>query len=47
MPVQIDYEHDTLQFLKSLNLHGSEDEIIQRLRYCFDGVKGRKSRFKA
>ena len=47
MPVQIDYEHDTLQFLKSLNLHGSEDEIIQRLRYCFDGVKGRKRRFKA
>ena len=47
MPVQIDYEHDTLQFLDSLNLYGSEDEVIQRLRYCFDGVKGRKSRFKA
>ncbi len=47
MPVQIDYEHDTLQFLGSLNLDGSEDEVIQRLRYCFDGVKGRKSRFKA
>ena len=47
MPVQIDYEHDTLQFLDSLNLNGSEDEVIQRLRYCFDGVKGRKSRFKA
>ena len=47
MPVQIDYEHDTLQFLDSLNLDGSEDEVIQRLRFCFDGVKGRKSRFKA
>ena len=47
MPVQIDYEHETLQFLDSLNLNGSEDEVIQRLRYCFDGVKGRKSRFKA
>ena len=47
MPVQIDYEHDTLQFLDSLNLNGSEDEVIQRLRYCFDGVKGRRSRFKA
>ena len=47
MPVQIDYEHDTLQFLESLNLDGSEDEVIQRLRYCFDGVKGRKKRFKA
>ncbi len=47
MPVQIDYEHDTLQFLNSLNLDGSEEEVIQRLRFCFDGVKGRKSRFKA
>ena len=47
MPVQIDYEHETLQFLDSLNLNGSEDEVIQRLRYCFDGVKGRRSRFKA
>ena len=47
MPVQIDYEHDTLQFLESLNLDGSEEEVIQRLRFCFDGVKGRKSRFKA
>ncbi len=47
MPVQIDYEHDTLQFLNSLNLDGSEEEVIQRLRSCFDGVKGRKSRFKA
>ena len=47
MPVQIDYEHNTLQFLESLNLDGSEEEIIQRLRYCFDGIKGRKSRFKA
>ena len=47
MPVQIDYEHDTLQFLDSLNLDGSEEEVIQRLRMCFDGVKGKKSRFKA
>ena len=47
MPVQIDYEHNTLQFLDSLNLDGSEEEVIQRLRMCFDGVKGRKSRFKA
>ncbi len=47
MPVQIDYEHDTLQFLDSLNLDGSEEKVIQRLRSCFDGVMGRKSRFKA
>ena len=47
MPVQIDYEHNTLKFLESLSLDGTEEEVIQRLRNCFDGVKGRKSRFKA
>ena len=47
MPVQIDYEHNSLQFLDSLSLDGSEEEVIQRLRSCFDGIKGRKSRFKA
>ena len=47
MPVQIDYEHSTLKFLDSLSLDGTEEEVIQRLRNCFDGVKGRKSRFKA
>ena len=47
MPVQIDYEHSTLKFLDSLSLNGTEEEVIQRLRNCFDGVKGRKSRFKA
>ncbi len=47
MPVQIDYEHGALQFLNSLSLDGTEEEVIQRLRICFDGVKGRISRFKA
>lgn len=47
MPVQIDYENETLQFLDSLSLDGTKEEVIQRLRICFDGVKGRKSRFKA
>ena len=47
MPVQIDYENKTLQFLDSLSLDGTKEEVIQRLRICFDGVKGRKSRFKA
>ena len=47
MPVQIDYEHNTLNFLDSLSLDGTEEEVIQRLRNCFDGVKGKKSRFKA
>ena len=47
MPVQIDYENHRLMFLNSLDLKGSEEEVIHRLRLCFDGVKGRKSRFKA
>ena len=47
MPVQIDYENNRLQFLNSLDLQGSEEEVIQRLRLCFDGIKGKKSRFKA
>ena len=47
MPVQIDYENGNLQFLDSLRLDGTEEEVIKRLRFCFDGIKGRKSRFKA
>ena len=47
MPVQIDYEHNTLQFLDSLSLDGTEEEVIQRLRICFNGVKGKKNRFRA
>ena len=47
MPVQIDYENHKLQFLNSLDLEGSEEEVIQRLRLCFDGIKGKKNRFKA
>ncbi len=45
MPVQIDYENNALQFLDSLSLKGSEEEVVRRLRLCFDGIKGRKSRF--
>ena len=47
MPVQIDYENGILQFLDSLCLDGTEEEVIKRLRFCFDGIKGRKSRFEA
>ena len=47
MPVQIDYENNALQFLDSLSLKGSEEEVVRRLRLCFDGIKGRKSRFIA
>ena len=46
MPVQIDYENHRLQFLNSLDLEGSEEEVIRRLRLCFDGIKGKKKRFK-
>ena len=47
MPVQIDYENHSLKFLNSLDLKGTEEEVIKRLRLCFDGIKGRRSRFKA
>lgn len=46
-PVQIDYENKCFQFLPSLNLEGSEEEIIQRLRLKYDGIKGKKYIFKA
>ena len=46
-PVQIDYENKRYQFLPSLNLEGSEKEIIQRLRLKYDGIKGKRYIFKA
>jgi len=46
-PVQIDYEHKKFNFLESLNLEGSEEEVIQRLRMKYDGIQGKTSRFKA
>ena len=46
-PVQIDYENKRYQFLPSLNLEGSEEEIIQRLRLKYDGIKGKRYVFKA
>jgi len=46
-PVQIDYENKRYQFLPSLNLEGSEEEIIHRLRLKYDGIKGKRYVFKA
>ena len=46
-PVQIDYENKRYKFLPSLNLEGSEKEIIQRLRLKYDGIKGKRYKFKA
>jgi hypothetical protein len=47
MPVQIDYENKRLNILSSFNIDGDTDEVIRRLRLQFDGVRGKKSRFKA
>ena len=46
-PVQIDYENNKFNFLESLNIEGSEEEVIQRLRIKYDGIKGKRTRFKA
>lgn len=47
MPVQIDYENNQLNFLPKFILEGTNEEIIQKLRLKFDGVVGKKSKFKA
>ena len=47
MPVQIDYENKKLNILPSFNIDGDTDDVIQRLRLQFDGVRGKNSRFKA
>ena len=47
MPVQIDYEKRRFTLLPALNIEGTEEEVINRLRTLFDGIKGRHSRFQA
>ena len=47
MPVQIDYEKRRFTLLPSLDIEGTEEEVINRLRTLFDGIKGRHSRFEA
>ena len=47
MPVQIDYEKRRFTLLPALDIEGTEEEVINRLRSLFDGIKGRHSRFEA
>ena len=45
MPVQIDYEKRRFTLLPALDIEGTEEEVINRLRSLFDGIKGKNSRF--
>ena len=47
MPVRIDYEKRRFTLLPALDIEGTEEEVINRLRTLFDGIKGRHSRFEA
>ena len=47
MPVQIDYENEIFNILESFNIEGDKESVVKNLRLKFDGVKGKKSRFKA
>ena len=47
MPVQIDYEKRRFTLLPALDVEGTEEEVINRLRSLFDGIKGKHSRFEA
>ena len=47
MPEQIDYENEIFNILESFNIEGDTESVVKNLRLKFDGVKGKKSRFKA
>ena len=47
MPVQIDYENKIFNILESFNIEGDTESVVKNLRLKFDGIKGKKSRFKA
>jgi len=47
MPVQIDYENEVFNILESFNIEGDTESVVKNLRLKFDGIKGKKSRFKA
>lgn len=47
MPVQIDYENQLFNILESFEIDGDIEDVIKKLRIKFDGIKGKKSRFKA
>ena len=44
MPVQIDYENEVFNILKSFNIEGDTESVVKNLRLQFDGIKGKKSR---
>ena len=47
MPVQIDYEKRRFTLLPALDIEGTEEEVINRLKSLYDGIKGKHSRFEA
>ena len=47
MPVQIDYENKVFNILESFDIDGETENVIKKLRLKFDGIKGKKTRFKA
>ena len=47
MPVQIDYENKIFNILESFKIEGDTENVVKNLRLKFDGIKGKKSRFKA
>ena len=47
MPVQIDYENGIFNILESFNIEGETESVLKNLRLKFDGIKGKKTRFKA
>ena len=47
MPVQIDYENEIFNILESFNIEGDTESVVKNLRLKFDGIKGKRSRFKA
>ena len=47
MPVQIDYENEVFNILESFDIDGETESVIKKLRLKFDGIKGKKTRFKA
>ena len=47
MPVQIDYENEIFNILESFNIEGDTESVVKNLRLKFNGIKGKRSRFKA
>ena len=41
------YENQIFNILESFEIDGDIEDVIKKLRIKFDGIKGKKSRFKA